>query len=127
MSLRPRPDLFVPDDTARVARAISPDGNLVMQVRDRLLDGDQAIFRDDDFADLFPQVGQPAAAPARLALVLVLQFMEALTDRQAADAVRRITARDVLKVRESVNQVRLLGAVLESEVDRRAEDADRHN
>ena len=46
------------------------------------------LFRDDDFADLFPQVGQPAAAPARLALVLILQFMEALTDRQAADAVR---------------------------------------
>ena len=88
MSLRPRPDLSVPDDTARVARAIFPEGNLVMQMRDRLLDGGEALFRDDDFADLFPQVGQPAAAPARLALVLVLQFMEALTDRQAADAVR---------------------------------------
>ena len=59
-----------------------------MQMRDRLLDDGQALFRDDDFADLFPQVGQPAAAPARLALVLTLQFMEALTDRQAADAVR---------------------------------------
>lgn len=88
MSLRPRPDLSVPDNTARVARAIFPEGNLVMQMRDQLLDDDKALFRDDDFADLFPQVGQPAAAPARLALVLILQFMEALTDRQAADAVR---------------------------------------
>ena len=59
-----------------------------MQMRGRLLDGDQTLFRDDNFADLFSQVGQPAVAPARLALVLVLQFMEALTDRQAADAVR---------------------------------------
>ena len=32
-----------------------------------------------DFTDLFPEVGQPAAAPARLALVLILQFMEGLT------------------------------------------------
>jgi transposase len=36
----------------------------------------------------FPRPGQPAEAPARLALVLVLQFAEGLSDRQAADAVR---------------------------------------
>jgi transposase len=38
--------------------------------------------------DLFPTHGQPACAPWRLALVTVFQFMENLTDRQAADAVR---------------------------------------
>ena len=38
--------------------------------------------------DLFPTHGQPALAPWRLALVTVFQFMEGLTDRQAADAVR---------------------------------------
>jgi transposase len=32
--------------------------------------------------------GQPAEAPARLALTTVLQFAEGLSDRQAADAVR---------------------------------------
>ena len=38
--------------------------------------------------DLFPTHGQPALAPWRLALVTVFQFMEGLTDRQTADAVR---------------------------------------
>jgi transposase len=37
---------------------------------------------------LFPANGHPAESPARLAWVLVLQFMEGLTDRQTADAVR---------------------------------------
>ena len=40
------------------------------------------------FAELFPQRGQPVQSPGRLALVLVMQFAENLTDRQAADAVR---------------------------------------
>lgn len=48
-------------------------------------------FNDDDrFAGLFPDRGPPAEAPGRLALVTVLQFAEGLSDRQAADAVRRI-------------------------------------
>jgi transposase len=38
--------------------------------------------------DLFPTHGQPALAPWRLALVTIFQFLEGLTDRQAADAVR---------------------------------------
>src|SRR5437016_6457312 len=38
--------------------------------------------------DLFPTHGQPALAPWRLALVTVFQFMEGLTDRQEASAVR---------------------------------------
>jgi transposase len=37
---------------------------------------------------LFPGRGQPAYAPWRLALVTIFQFLENLTDRQAADAVR---------------------------------------
>jgi transposase len=35
-----------------------------------------------------PPRGQPAASPARLALTSVLQYLEGLSDRQAADAVR---------------------------------------
>jgi transposase len=46
------------------------------------------MYQDKQFAALFPRRGQPAEAPGRLALVTVLQFMEALSDRQAADAVR---------------------------------------
>src|SRR3712207_1803444 len=84
MSLRPQDVYRVPEETARVARAIFPAGNLVMRMSDEL----GPIFHDRDFADLFPRHGQPAEAPVRLALVTILQFMEGLTDRQAADAVR---------------------------------------
>jgi transposase len=40
------------------------------------------------FASLFPTRGQPAECPWRLALITVVQFVEGLSDRQAADAVR---------------------------------------
>ena len=84
MSLKILPIPAVPDETARVVRASFPHGNLVVEVRDAL----GALYSDEDFADLFPVRGQPAEAPWRLALVTVLQFVEGLPDRQAAEAVR---------------------------------------
>jgi transposase len=48
----------------------------------------RTLYSDADCADLFPTRGQPAEAPWRLALVTVLQCVEGLPDRQAADAVR---------------------------------------
>src|SRR6266487_5931596 len=85
MSLKPTLIPPVPEEMARVARAVFPRGNVLMQLRDTL----GTIYTDEAFADLFPTHGQPAEAPWRLALVTVFQFMEHLTDRQAADAVRR--------------------------------------
>lgn len=84
MSLKALPIPPIPEVTACVARAAFPHGNVVMQLRDTL----GAIYTDEAFADLFPTHGQPALAPWRLALVTVFQFMEGLTDRQAADAMR---------------------------------------
>src|SRR5881296_418702 len=84
MSLKSLPIPPVPEETARVAHAVFPHGNVFMQVRDAL----GTIYTDEAFADLLPTHGQPAYAPWRLALVTVFQFMENLTDRQAADAVR---------------------------------------
>jgi transposase len=55
-----------------------------MQTRDAL----GTMYRHDQFADLYPHVGQPAEAPWRLALVTLRQLAENLTDRHAADAVR---------------------------------------
>jgi transposase len=46
------------------------------------------IYNDQQFVDLFPPQGQPAEAPWRLALVTVMQILEDLSDRQAAEAVR---------------------------------------
>jgi transposase len=84
MSLQPRWVGEVPEETARVARAAYPKGNPYMQIRDEL----GTIYEDEQFADLFPERGQPAESPWRLGLVTVMQFAEGLTDRQAADAVR---------------------------------------
>jgi len=47
-----------------------------------------AIYQDELFADVYPDRGQPAYSPWRLALVTIFQCMKHLTDRQAADAVR---------------------------------------
>src|SRR5215472_11077411 len=84
MSLRTEPFQEVPEETARIAHAAFPKGNVHMQLRDELGE----LYQDADFAGLFAAVGQPAEAPWRLALVLVMQFMENLSDRQTADAVR---------------------------------------
>src|SRR5262245_3975047 len=84
VSLKPRPVPDVPELTARVARAAFPKGNPYLRLRDEL----GPVFRDADFAALYPGRGQPALPPWKLALVTVLQFAEDLSDRQAADAVR---------------------------------------
>lgn len=84
MSLKSQAIAPVPAETARVARAAYPKGNVYMQMRDVL----GSIYTNEDFADLFPKDGQPAEAPWRLALVTVMQFVENLSDQQATDAVR---------------------------------------
>jgi transposase len=84
MSLHPHATYRIPEETQRVARAAFPRGNLYMQVADRL----GTIYHDAQCAALSPTRGQPAEAPARLALATVLQCAEGLSDRQAADAVR---------------------------------------
>src|SRR6266852_5554382 len=84
MSMYPHEIGAIPAETMRVARAAYPKGSLAMRLRDEL----GGIYRDEQFVALFPSRGQPAEAPWRLALVLVLQYVEGLTDRQAAEAVR---------------------------------------
>jgi transposase len=84
MSLHPEKIEEVPEETARVAKACFPKGNRYLRLRDTL----GTMFADHEFADLFPRRGQPAEAPWRLALVCLVQSMDELTDRQAADAVR---------------------------------------
>ncbi|RXS70995.1 transposase, partial [Streptomyces sp. TM32] len=84
MSMEPLVPGEVPAETVRVARAAFPKGSLAIRVRDEL----GVMFTDEHFSGLFPARGKRAWSPGRLALVLVLQFVENLTDRQAAEAVR---------------------------------------
>jgi transposase len=74
----------VPEQTAKVAKAVFRRGNRYMLMRDEL----GALYTDLDFVALFAVRGRPAETPWRLALILVFQFVEELSDAQAADAVR---------------------------------------
>jgi transposase len=84
MTLHAQNEFSIPEETIRVARAAYPHGNTLMKIRDAL----GTIYQDQAFASLFPHNGRAVEAPWRLALITVLQFMEELSDRQAADAVR---------------------------------------
>jgi transposase len=84
MSLHPEPIGEIPTETARVACAAFPGGTVTTRLRDEFA----TLYEDADFRTLYPSRGQPGLAPWRLALVTVFQFLEHLSDRQAADAVR---------------------------------------
>lgn len=82
--LKPNTTSTIPEETRRVAKAAFPKGNLYVRIRDEF----GALYQDEDFAELFPGRGQPSLSPWRLAAVTVVQFLENLSDRSAADAVR---------------------------------------
>lgn len=84
MSLHLQAQYVVPAETSKIAHAVFPKGNLCITMANALSD----FLSDQDFKDLFGVQGQPAESPWRLALVSILQFLEGLTDRQAADSVR---------------------------------------
>lgn len=86
MTLRPQALPPVPEATEAAVQAAFPKGNLYVALRT----GFGALYGDQLFVDLYPPPGRPVeVAPWRLALVVVMQYIEGLTDRQAADAVRR--------------------------------------
>jgi transposase len=85
MTLHARDRFKIPTNTARVARAAFPKGNVYITMRDKV----DIRYKDSDFADLFTSCqGRPAESPGMLALITVMQYAEGLTDRQAAEAVR---------------------------------------
>lgn len=84
MSLQPMPIPAIPDETVRVAKRAFRKGNIFVTIGDNI----GTLFADTDFAMLYDAEGKPALEPHLLALVLVFQFMEDLSDREAADAVR---------------------------------------
>jgi transposase len=83
--MQPHPGPYhIPEMTAVVARAAFPKGTLAMRLADSL----GLLYEEADFATLYSATGRPGEDPVRLALVSVFQFLEGLSDRQAADAVR---------------------------------------
>ncbi len=82
--LRAEKEYSIPEETRRIVKKAFPKGNRYIRLRDEMGN----LFQDSDFEALYPEKGQPGWSPWRLALVTVMQYMENLTDRQAAEAVR---------------------------------------
>src|SRR6266542_6551638 len=80
MALKPVDLTSTPEETARVAKAAFPKGNIYLKLRDEL----GALYQDETFSHLFPSAGCPAESPGRLAMITVFQFAEGLSDRAAA-------------------------------------------
>ena len=96
----------VPAVMVAVVRASCPRGTRVTRLRDAL----GAVFTDARFAGWFAAQGRPGVAPGLLALVCVLQAMDDLSDRRAADAVRtRLDWKYALVPGADRSRVRLLG------------------
>ena len=74
----------IPESTVQVAQAAFPHGCLAMRMADTL----GHLYQGPQFTECYAAIGRPAEDPVRLALVTILQFLEHLSDRQAADAVR---------------------------------------
>ena len=88
--LKPNVECGIPEETIKVAKAAFPLGNMYLSLRDTL----RPIYEAELFQDLYPSLGQPAVSPGRLALVTVMQYVEDLSDRQAAEAMRRVLDED---------------------------------
>ena len=86
MTLHPRPIPPIPETTAAAVHAAFPKGNLYVDLRAEF----GTLYTDQLFSDLYPPSGRSVEVPPwRLALIVIMQYIEGLTDRQAADAVRR--------------------------------------
>jgi len=84
MSLKQTAITEIPEDTARVAKAVFKKGHRYLLLRDAFGE----LFSSEDLRGLFHAEGRPAIDPARLALSTVIQFAENLSDERMADAVR---------------------------------------
>jgi len=84
MSLVSQTNTSIPSETERIVKASFPNGTALVNLRDEL----GPLFHDEEFSDLYSWKGAEGISPAHLATVIVLQFAEGLTDRQAANMVR---------------------------------------
>lgn len=84
MSMKPTIVYVVPEETERVAKAAFRKGNIYMKIYEELGN----IYNDEQFKELYSAEGQPGLSPMRVILVIIMQFIEGLSDRQAAEAVR---------------------------------------
>lgn len=85
MTMHPQTQWKIPPETERITLAVFKKPNLYVTIAQKL----GQIYEDVEFQSLFsPNKGQSAISPARLALITIFQYLEGLTDRQTAEAVK---------------------------------------
>lgn len=83
MTLRIRTNTEIPEDIATLGRKLLKENNRYRVIGDHL----PGIVRDEDFADIYASTGRDAVSPALLSMVTLFQFLEDVSDREAAEMV----------------------------------------
>ncbi|NJO82232.1 MAG: hypothetical protein HC828_05090, partial [Blastochloris sp.] len=84
MCLKPQPPKPIPPDTKALVGRKLDEATVYRFVGDVLF----ARFADEEFADLYPNTGQPAISPVLLSFVLIFKSLERCSNREAARNVR---------------------------------------
>jgi transposase len=84
LCLKPVPPRPIPEATANLIMGLFDDGSVYQFVGDVLFEQ----FRNEDFADLYPNDGQPALSPMLLSFVTIFQSLEDLSDRKTVYSLR---------------------------------------
>lgn len=82
--LKPTPLGEIPEETQRIGEQLLPVENLMRRIGDEYAE----LVKDEDFAIMYSNTGQPALSPTRLVFVCLLQAMEHLSDRATVAMVR---------------------------------------
>lgn len=84
MSFKPKPPRPMPKELARLGPKLLSPSSPYRLVGEQLYEQ----YDEAEFVDLYPAEGKPALSPVLLSFVTAFQYMESLSDREAAEAVR---------------------------------------
>lgn len=84
MCLKAQPPWSMPKETGEIGAQILAPDSVYKLVGDELF----ALFKEEDFADLYSEEGKPAISPVILGFVTIFQYLEKYPDRQAVEALR---------------------------------------
>lgn len=73
----------IPEETQRIARKAFRKGNRYLTLRDEM----GSLLQSEGYARLYSSQGQPGLSPLELNLLLVVEQMEGLSDRNVVEAV----------------------------------------
>ena len=84
MCLKIQPPWPMPRDTGEVGKILLKPDSPYRLIGDKLF----GRFHEQEYADLYPAEGQPGLSPIILAFITVFQYLEKMSDRQAAEGIR---------------------------------------